>query len=72
MIGQKDTTAIGKDLASPEARKTLGNYPELGQQAHARIKGSVLVKFDDLGHAPQVQDAERFNTSLLDQLGKLP
>ena len=30
MIGQKDTTAIGKDRAPSEVAKTLGNYPELG------------------------------------------
>ena len=56
MIGQKDTTAIGKDRAPPELAKALGNYPELGRQAHERIKGSVLVPFADLGHSPQVQD----------------
>ncbi len=33
MIGQKDTTAIGKDLAPPEVRPTLGHYPELGRAA---------------------------------------
>lgn len=37
MIGQKDTTAIGKDRASPELAKALGNYPELGRKAHERI-----------------------------------
>ena len=39
MIGQKDTTAIGKDRAPPEAAKTLGNYPELGRLAHAAHQG---------------------------------
>ncbi len=39
MIGQKDTTAIGKDRAPPEAAKTLGNYPELGRMAHAAYQG---------------------------------
>ncbi|MCC5310531.1 hypothetical protein LMO80_14255, partial [Staphylococcus aureus] len=28
LIGQKDTTAIGKDTAPPEARAQLGHYPE--------------------------------------------
>src|SRR3954463_8486035 len=31
MIGDKDTTAIGKDLVPPEVRSTLGNYPVLGK-----------------------------------------
>jgi pimeloyl-ACP methyl ester carboxylesterase len=72
MIGEKDTTAIGKDRAPPELAKSLGNYPELGRMAHQRIKGSVLVPFEGLGHSPHVQDPARFNSSLLDQLGRLP
>ncbi|MGF6814968.1 hypothetical protein OKW33_001774 [Paraburkholderia atlantica] len=30
LIGQKDTTAIGKDGAPPEVREKLGHYPERG------------------------------------------
>jgi hypothetical protein len=72
LIGEKDTTAIGKHRAPPELAKTLGNYPVLAREAHARIKGSTLVTFPDLGHAPQVQDAARFNRTLLEGLSKLP
>jgi pimeloyl-ACP methyl ester carboxylesterase len=71
MIGDKDTTAIGKDRAPPEVAKSLGNYPELGRMAHQRIKDSVLVPFADLGHSPQVQDPARFNAALLEHLGRL-
>ena len=68
MIGQKDTTAIGRDRAPPELAKTLGNYPELGRRVHERIKGSELVAFPELGHSPQVQDPRAFNRALLEQL----
>jgi pimeloyl-ACP methyl ester carboxylesterase len=71
IIGQKDTTAIGKDRALPELAKALGNYPELGRKAHERIKGSVLVPFHDLGHSPQVQDPPAFNKALIEQLARL-
>jgi pimeloyl-ACP methyl ester carboxylesterase len=71
MIGQKDTTAIGKDRAPPEIAKSLGNYPDLGRMAHDRIKGSVLVPFPDLGHSPQVQDPAAFNKALIEQLGRM-
>jgi pimeloyl-ACP methyl ester carboxylesterase len=71
MIGEKGTTAIGKDRAPPEVAKTLGNYPELGRIAHQRIENSVLVLFAELGHSPQVQDSARFNATLLEQLGRL-
>ncbi len=67
-IGQKDRTAIGRDLAPPALKATLGNYPALGDAAAAAIPGATLVRFDDLGHSPQVQDPARFNAALLDTL----
>ena len=68
MIGDKDTTAIGKDLAPPEVRATLGNYPVLGKKAAAQIPHAKLVEFPDLGHAPQIQAPERFHKALLEGL----
>ena len=67
-IGQNDRTAIGKDLASPELAKRLGDYPALGKQAAASIPGATLVEFGDLGHSPQVEAPARFNAALLDAL----
>ena len=64
-IGQKDRTAIGKDLAPPEVAKRLGDYPALGRRAAAAIPGATLVEFADLGHSPQVEDPARFNAELL-------
>jgi len=71
LIGEKDTTAIGKNRAPAELAKALGNYPVLAREAHARIKGSTLVTFPDMGHSPQIQDPARFNAVLLEGLGKL-
>jgi pimeloyl-ACP methyl ester carboxylesterase len=65
LIGDKDNTAIGKDLAPPTVRTTLGNYPLLARQAAARIPGATLVEFADLGHSPQIQDPEAFHRKLL-------
>ncbi len=65
MIGQKDNTAIGKDLAPPEVRTELGHYPELGRAAAQAIPGARLVEFPDLGHAPQMSDPEGFNRALI-------
>ncbi|MEA2726418.1 MAG: hypothetical protein QOF70_893 [Acetobacteraceae bacterium] len=69
MIGDKDTTAIGKNFAPPSIRPTLGNYPVLGKEAAARIPHATLVEFPDLGHAPQIQDPEAFHKGLLTGLG---
>jgi pimeloyl-ACP methyl ester carboxylesterase len=68
MIGDKDNTAIGKNLVSPEIRATLGNYPVLGKTAAAQIPHAKLVEFPDLGHSPQIQAPERFHKALLDGL----
>jgi pimeloyl-ACP methyl ester carboxylesterase len=70
MIGDKDTTAIGKNLAPPDIRATLGNYPVLGKAAAARIPHAQLVEFPDLGHAPQIQAPDDFHKALLDGLLK--
>ena len=71
MIGDKDTTAIGRDLAPPAVRPTLGNYPVLGKAAAMRIPHAHLVEFPDLGHAPQIQSPDTFHKALLDGLRSL-
>jgi pimeloyl-ACP methyl ester carboxylesterase len=70
MVGDKDTTALGKNLAPPAIRATLGNYPVLGKSAAARIPGAQLIEFPDLGHAPQIQAPDLFHKTLFDFLGK--
>jgi pimeloyl-ACP methyl ester carboxylesterase len=65
MIGQRDTTAIGKDTAPPEVAAQLGHYPELGKLAAKSIPHATLVEFADLGHAPQIQDPAAFHQALL-------
>ena len=65
LIGQKDTTAIAKDMAPAELKPKLGNYPELGKAAAKAIPGARLVEFPELGHAPQMSDPEGFDKALL-------
>ena len=71
MIGDKDTTAIGKDYAPPEVRAKLGHYPELAQRTKAAIPGSTLIEFPDAGHAPQIQEPDRFDHALIEGLAAL-
>jgi pimeloyl-ACP methyl ester carboxylesterase len=68
MIGDKDTTAIGKDFSPPAVRAALGHYPELGKRAAAQIPHARLIEFPDLGHAPMIQDPKAFHKALLDGL----
>ena len=72
MIGDKDNTAIGKALAPPAIRPTLGNYPVLGRNAAAQMPNARLVEFPDLGHAPQIQAPARFHAALLAGLAPPP
>ena len=70
MVGDKDTTAVGKNLAPPAIRATLGKYSVLGKAAAARIPHAQLIEFPELGHAPQIQAPALFHKALFDLLGK--
>lgn len=71
MIGERDTTAIGKNRASPEVAEKLGHYADLAREAEASIKGARLISFPKLGHSPQVEEPAEFNAALADALAKL-
>jgi pimeloyl-ACP methyl ester carboxylesterase len=49
-------------------KSRLGNYPALARRTAAAIPDSVLVLFPELGHAPQMQDPERFHRALIEGL----
>jgi pimeloyl-ACP methyl ester carboxylesterase len=68
MIGDKDTTALGKNLAPPAVRAALGSYPALAKAAASRMPKARLVEFRDLGHAPQIQAPDAFHKALLEGL----
>jgi len=72
MIGDKDTTAVGKDAAPPEVRAKIGRYPELAKLTARAIPHVKLVEFAELGHAPQMQDPQAFHKALLDGLAVIP
>ncbi|WP_420105699.1 alpha/beta fold hydrolase [Herbaspirillum huttiense] len=68
MIGDQDSTAIGKEFAPPALRAGLGNYAVLGREAAAVIPHATLVVFPGAGHAPQMQMPELFHAQLLKRL----
>lgn len=69
-IGTGDTTAPGSDSAPPEVKKAVGNYQVLGKEAAKLIPQARLVEFDGMGHAPQMQEPEKFHQALLEDLAK--
>jgi pimeloyl-ACP methyl ester carboxylesterase len=70
IIGQRDRTAIGKNLAPKEIAATMGNYPKLGKQTAASIRNSQLVELENVGHLPHIEAFSRFIMPLLAFLNK--
>ncbi len=60
IIGQRDTTALGKNTVSPEQRAQLGNYPQLGRATQKAIPDSQLIELEGLGHLPHIEAFDRF------------
>ena len=70
IIGQRDRSAVGKNLAPESLRSSLGDYPALGKLTRSKIKNSQLVELDNIGHLPHVEDFDRFITPLVKFLEK--
>lgn len=70
IIGQRDRTALGKNLVSPEVAQTLGNYPELGRKAAAMIPAAKLIEIEGIGHLPQIEAYDKFLPPLVEFLDK--
>ncbi|KAF7337498.1 2-hydroxy-6-oxo-6-phenylhexa-2,4-dienoate hydrolase [Mycena sanguinolenta] len=68
MIGEKDTTAIGKTWAPPSVVATLANFTALGLDVSAQVPNCTLVFFPELGHTPQISDPVAFHAALIEWL----
>lgn len=64
ILGDRDRTALDKDLAPPEVAAELGRYDRLGQEVTARLPRGRLIPLSGLGHLPQVEDFPRFQAAL--------
>lgn len=60
IIGQRDRTALGKNLVSDSVAKTMGYYPDLGKQTRNKIPNCKLVELDNVGHLPHIEAFGRF------------
>ena len=68
IIGERDRTAIGKERATPEVAKTLGQYQDLGKAAAKAIPGAKLVALPGIGHVPQYEAFDDYWKALSDFL----
>lgn len=66
VIGQNDRTVFGRRFAPPEVVRPMGNFPLLGRNAQQRIPGAVLKEFNGVGHAPHLENPERFHAVVMD------
>ncbi len=68
MIGTRDTTAIGSDIAPPEVKARIGHYDQLGPQIAHQIPHARLIEFEGMGHAPQIQAPDEFDKRLVEAM----
>lgn len=64
IIGERDRTALGRNLVSPSVAKKLGRYDRLGQKACTKIPKCELVHLKGIGHLPQVESYTEYIRSL--------
>lgn len=69
MIGQRDRTAIGRNLVDDDLAARMGDYPELGRRAAERIPDARLIEFDDVGHLPHIETPARYLEALGEVVG---
>ena len=69
--GEREETDFSKipfpTLIIAGANDPLRN-PGYADDLHAAVKGSRLIKFDDAGHCPQIDNPERFNAAVIEFL----
>ncbi len=70
IIGTRDRTALGKSLVSPETRKTMGLYEQLGKKTQQAIPDAQLVELDDVGHLPHIEKFDAYIDALISFLKK--
>lgn len=70
LIGTLDRTAFGRAQTPPDLRPSMEAIPMVAPQAVKAMPDATLVPLDGLGHAPQVEDAPRFERVLLETLAQ--
>ena len=70
IVGDKDNTAIGKQfaLARSARRRSQATIQNWRNRPAARFQMPRWWNFLGIGHAPQIQDPDKFNDTLIDWL----
>lgn len=67
-IGKEDKTIVGKALLSEEEKAKHGQYKVLGPETAKKIPGCKLIEFDNCGHIPHIEVADKFLKALLENV----
>ncbi len=70
IIGQGNSTALGKNFIPKYVADKMGNYPELGKITVSKISDCKLVELENIGHLPHIEAYDKFINPLLDFLLK--
>jgi len=68
LIGQRDLTSFRASSAPAGVRDRIQSVPEAAESAVKRFPNARLVRLTGLGHAPQVEDPQRFQAALFQAL----
>lgn len=60
IIGTRDQTGPGRGWLKKGETRKLGNFKQLGIETKNKIKGSVLIELEGLGHMPHFENYEVF------------
>ncbi len=70
IIGQRDKTALGKELAPKELQEQMGNYPDLGRKTAQAIPRATLMELIGVGHLPHIEAFDPFIRGVVDFLSR--
>lgn len=68
ILGERDRTALDKDLAPKEIADKLGRYDLLGSEIVQRLRKGRLIPLEGLGHLPHIENFPRFEEALVEAL----
>ena len=70
IMGQRDRTALGKNMVPAEVAATMGRYDELDERTRDAIPNAELVELEGIGHIPQFESFDAYIAALTDFLGR--
>jgi pimeloyl-ACP methyl ester carboxylesterase len=67
-IGKEDKTIVGKALLSDAEKAKHGQYKILGPETAKKIPNCKLIEFDNVGHIPHIEAADKFLKALSENI----